>query len=322
MDKGPDQKIEITLLDYLKVPWRYKWLIISVVFFAALVAAIYAWNLPNIYKAQCVISLDGERDQVTFPMSDMYSFSRDKDRNKPDFLSGLLGLDVFHLSNTTLSRLTPWKFELAMMSNDFTKKMIEQDHFLPVLYPESWDSKKNKWIGDREPGLQEAQNYFRSMAKIKPSAVSDKALEVSVETDNPEKALKILQKTMNSFEKFLRDQAIAEINGKKDYYANLLKTATDPYLRNRIRVQFLLYAEKELFVLGQSPYGFEIIDHPSTTGKKLKPVRSRILAVAVSASFLFSLILAYLLNFVRVTVSSRPGHTGDLPLLKSSGNSV
>lgn len=53
---GMPEEDEIDLLEYWRVIWKRKWLIVSVSLLAAVIAAGVSLQMPNIYKAEVLLS--------------------------------------------------------------------------------------------------------------------------------------------------------------------------------------------------------------------------------------------------------------------------
>ena len=53
----PPYEDEINLIDYLKVLWKWKWLIIAGTMICAVAAAVISLQMPKIYEISTVIAL-------------------------------------------------------------------------------------------------------------------------------------------------------------------------------------------------------------------------------------------------------------------------
>ncbi len=158
-DDPCEMEKEVTLLDYLIVILKHKWLIIICVLIATAIAVshisytnfksskISAPPAPTIFRSICTITpvdLDG---------------------------NGIIAILK--------------KIELSQV-------IVQKNNLLPLLFPHLWDEKNNKWLSEKPPSLRDGYNQLQGSLSIKPINPSNE-IELLYEDTNTERA----QKTLN-----------------------------------------------------------------------------------------------------------------------------
>ncbi|MCC6544181.1 MAG: hypothetical protein IT392_06715, partial [Nitrospirae bacterium] len=137
---------EINLLDYWRVIWKRKILIIIVVFFITLLSAVISFYRTDIYQAKAVIS----------PIGD------EKGGGGLSLLSQQFG----GLAGISLPASTSSKEIVNLLnSNMIREKMIEKYNLLPVLFSKKWDKDKKGWI-EKPPTMWNGIRALNSIIKV------------------------------------------------------------------------------------------------------------------------------------------------------------
>ena len=176
---------EINLLDYWRVIWRGKWIIILLCLVSVSVTAWYSFNLPKIYQAKTtIIPTDSGGGGLAAAMP----------------FAGVLG--------GVLPVTTSDKIIAILESQTITEKVIRRLDLIPVIFEEEWDPVNKAWKGNSGPptihqGIKTMQSGIVQVSTDKRGTVA-----VAVEFRDPKWAASIANTYVAVLVEYLNDHAI------------------------------------------------------------------------------------------------------------------
>lgn len=292
-DYMQDSEDEINLLDLLIVLLKHKFLIIGVVFVAAIGSVIYALSLPNIYRSEATIIARAE-EKTAMPSA----FAA---------LGGLGGIAGEMLGLGGGGSLA--KFETVLNSRTFATKIYKEhrDEILPVLYEDAWDAETKEWHGDVEkpPTIQDITKAISEMLIVKADKKTG-ILTVQVEHTDPAYAKKMVDYYLTELSDSLRGETLRDAAENQKFLNEQIEKVSDVLLKEKIYVLLAKEIEKETFARAQNPYSFQILDPPiiPDLDKRAKPKRSMICMLSVIVAFFMAIFLAFFLEYIQNTKNS------------------
>lgn len=280
----PDTSVEedeSNLLDLLIVILRHKKLIVLVVFLAGILAVLYTWSQPNIYRSECTIAPTGQPSRA----------------GRLAALGGLSGM-VAQEAGVYGGASSLEKLEVVLKSRELTNTVVQQHNLIPILFKKSWDSENKRWKLKKPPTLQNAYASIQKIMNSK-SDIKKNIMELTVEHSDPRMAQAILIYYVEGLSEYLRKEVLDDTEAKQvQLYTQLAKTA-DPMLKTRLYDVIADEIEKETLARVQRYYGFSVLDPPFAPERKFKPKRAMICLLSVVVAFFGAVILAFVLEYTR-----------------------
>jgi len=284
---------EINLLDLLIVLLKHKFLIVGVVFLAAIGSVLYALSLDNIYRSEATIIPRAEEKTAV-----------------PSALSALGGLggiagDMLGLGGGGSLD----KFEVVLNSRTFATKIYKKhkDDILPGLYEDAWDAASKKWYDDVEkpPTVQDINKAISEFLTIN----SDKktgTLVLQVEHTDPAYAKKMVDYYLTELSDSLREETLRDATENQKFLSGQIEQTPDVLLKEKIYALLAKEIEKETFARAQNPYSFLILDPPIVPDldKRVKPKRRMICMLSVIVAFFMAVFLSFFLEYIQNTRNS------------------
>jgi len=287
---GLQEEDEIDLLEYWRVIWGKRKLIIGVVLAAALLAAGISLMMPNIYRAEVVLA----------PVTDEGS----KSGGLSSALGGLGGLAS--MAGISLGGGGSVEENLAVLkSREFLWQFIKDQKLMPILFEDAWDADKKSWKEDdpaKQPGLWDAYRKFTKGGLLTVSKDKDSGLvTVGVEWRDAALAADWANMLVNRLNEFLRQQAISRSNGNLHYLNKELSRTHVADMRKALFELISQQQKKAMLANTQKEFAFQVIDKAVAPDKKAKPKRALIVILsAFVAGF-----LAVIFVFIREGIKRR-----------------
>lgn len=274
---GMQEEDEIDLLEYWRVIWGKKWLIILVALMVGAAAAWYSLQMPNIYKAEVLLSPAGDTKAPGGGLGGLGG------------LAALAGVSIGGGGNVG-------KNLAVLKSREFLWQFIKEEQLIPVLFEDDWDAATKGWKErdpEKQPNLWDA---YRSMTAIL-SATEDKKsglITVAIEWTDADLAAKWSNTLVVRLNDFLRRQAITRSKARLQYLEReLLRTEVAD---NRQALYTLISQEQKKAMLAntQKEYAFQVIDQAVAPDKKSKPKRSLIVILSVFVAGFLTVIFVFI----------------------------
>jgi uncharacterized protein involved in exopolysaccharide biosynthesis len=301
---------EINLLDYWRIIWKRKLLIILLVFVTVLTTAIASLFEIDIYEATAVITPTGG-EKVSSGLSIL-----------TQQFGGIPGISLPPSASAT-------GVTILLKSNTIKEKMIERYNLLPVLFYEQWDEEKKEWKrgikggislnpfrlissiagaikpekgasnpGDiRIPTMWNGLRALNSIIKIK-NNIKENSITISAEFHDPEMAAKMVNYLLETITNHMSSDAKRVANNKKMYLEELLRTTADPLIRQKIYGLISQQIETAMMSELKEDFAFKVIDPPRVPDTKIKPKRSVKVMLSFVTSLFAGVFLAFLLEYI------------------------
>ncbi|WP_419569537.1 Wzz/FepE/Etk N-terminal domain-containing protein [Rheinheimera sp.] len=286
---------QFDLIDLIQLLWKGKYIIAAVTIVFAVGSVAYSLTLPNIYKAEAILS----------PVNDSGGLKL------PSQLGSLAAMAGVSLGGSSGSK-TDFAIEL-LKSRDFISRFIERNELnVPVIAAEGWDLASNRllinkeiydessktWVREvvppftQEPSVQEVYSVFKDSYSV----VRDKTtgmVSVSIEHYSPVLAHQWLQTILTAINEEMRQKDLDEAQRSIDYLNDQLakthlaeiKTLLHTLIQDQIQVITLANVRAE--------YTFRVVDKPIVAEEKIKPKRSIIAMVGTMSGFLFGILFVF-----------------------------
>lgn len=301
MNPDPD---EINLLDYWRVIWGGKILLLLIVIVSSFATALVSLSQPNIYQATAVIV-----PIVSTAGGGLPSLTQQ--------LGGLAGISI--QNPPLLSEII-----CLLQSKILREKIIEKYNLLTILFPEQWDEEKKTWKkGKRNnlnlefpwqkltraiapgnpkdtmkkndaPHIWDGLRRLNSIVKVN-NNVRENTITISVEFPDPVMAAKMANYFLTTLNDHMTSEAkrVAQINMK--YLEQQVDKTADPFIKQKIYALIAAQIEISMMAEVKENFAFKIIDPPKEPDQKIKPKR----ASMVMLSFVVSLFLGIFALFFR-----------------------
>lgn len=279
---------EISILDLFFVLVKHRVMIAGAVVIAGILSVVISLFMQNIYRSEATISVRPEDKGTSFSL--------------PGALGGL-GATVageFGLGGGgTLENL-----EVVLKSRILSARIIEKYDLMPVLFPDKHDAAKKTWLkkmtGEKPPTIQDGCKVIQQeLLKISRDKKNN-TITVGFDYPDPAIAKKLADYYLTELSETLREAVLKDSAENQHFFNEQLERTSDALLKEKIYNLLAREIEKETFALAQTYYGFVIIDPPIVpdTNKKIKPKRTLICIISVSAAFFAAVFIAFLLESI------------------------
>ena len=272
---------EIDLLEYWRVIWKKRVLIIGVSFLAAVLAAGISLTMPNIYRAEALLAPVGGED------------------SKGGISSVLGGLgSLASMAGVSLGGGGSVEQNIAVLkSRKFIWAFVKDENLMPILFEDDWDAEAKQWLAEDEedqPTLWDAWRLLIEGGMLLVNVDKDSGLiHLSIDWQDPELASVWVNKLTQRINAYLREQAIAQSQEKLKYLNHeLSKTVIE---ENRQALYGLISTEQKQAMLAntQQDFAFRVIDSAVVPDEKIKPKRAIIVVLTVFVAFSLSIIFVF-----------------------------
>lgn len=291
---------EIGLAELFDIIWRGKWLLILISAVFAVGSVIYSLQLPNIYRAETVLSPLG----------------KDGGMQLPGQLSGLASLAGVNLGGLSRGDNTNLAMEI-MVSRDFLARFIDKHQLLvPLIAAKGWEPSSNtltidpkvydvaskQWIRKPSANQQtvptswEAVKVFKKIYNINRDKLSG-MVKVNVDHVSPVLAAEWLNKLVHDINEEMRHREQSEAQRSIEYLTEQVNTTTLNDLRSTL---FALIEEqtKTLMLANvREEYMFRTVDPAIVPEEKYGPRRAIIVILSTFLGGVLGLVILFVREF-------------------------
>lgn len=287
------EKDEIDLIELFTVLVKQKRLIISIVFFTAVIAGTISLIMPDIYRSEAVIC----------------ARSREKS-SSINPLSALGGLGSAMVEGIGLGGGgTMEKLEVVLKSRNLTNRVIKKHRLMPVIFSDIWDKKKKEWNTDHPPTIQDGWKKMQNRLTVRMDTKKN-TIKVGFDHENPEVAKKIVDYYLTELSEVLREEVLQDAAENMKFFRKQLEKTSDSLLKEKIYSLLANEIEKETFARAQKYYNFVVLDPPfiPDPDKNVKPKRVLICILSVVVAFFIAVFLAFLKEYIHQLKIEDPEH--------------
>ncbi|MDA9903809.1 Wzz/FepE/Etk N-terminal domain-containing protein [Gammaproteobacteria bacterium] len=293
---------EIDLRDVFVLLWNKKFLLLLLTSTFATFSVIYALSLPNIYSSEALLAPATEESSLSSKVGQFSGI-------------GLPGFNISNQSNTNTKEAIE-----RMKSFDFFKT-----YFLPNIQLEnlmavvSWNAKDNtlmynenlfneesrKWIRDVSfpkktiPSEQEAYNeIYKEIFTVNLNKNSG-FISLSIKHKSPYIAKKWLDIIILNINESMRELDKKNAQNSINFLNDSIKSTSLKSITDVISVLLENQMQTLMLAHSQDDYVFKVIESPFVAEKKSEPSRSKICILITFMGFVFSVILIFLLEYIK-----------------------
>lgn len=282
----PPQEEEIDLMEYWRVIWKRKMMILSVTVAAALVSIVVLLRVTPIYRAEVLLApVTGEES-----------------KGRVASLGGLGGLAA--MAGMALPGGGRTEENLAILkSREFIWKFIKDNKLMPVLFEDGWDPEKKRWKEDdpeKQPSQWAAYRAFSGVINVN----NDKKtglVTFSVEWKDAGLAANWANELARRLNAYLREQATARSEANLEYLRQALMQTQISDMRQTLFELIASEQKKAMLANAQEEFAFRVLDRAVEPDMKVKSKRSQI----VILSTLFAGFLAVFAAFILESIERR-----------------
>jgi len=274
---------EIDLLEYWRIIWKRKWMIIGCSFLAAVLAAWVSLQKPNMYKAEVLLS----------PVSDGSSGGGMS-------LGGLGGLAS--LAGISVSGGGSSETNLAVLkTRDFIWKFIQEEKLMPILFADAWDEDKKTWKEtdpEKQPSLWAAYRMCLGMMTISTDTKTG-LITLGVEWKDADLAAKWANDLDQRLNYYLRQKALRESAANLEYLHRELNRSQVEDMRKTLFALISQEQKKAMFANTRVQYAFSVVDKAVAPDKKSKPKRALIVVLSAFVVGFLAVIFVFIQESMR-----------------------
>jgi len=198
---------EINLLDYWRVIWKRRWVVIGVFLVAVIAAAIISLLMTPIYQAKATLMpVESSQGKFSAAMGTL--------QNIP-FLGGAVG--------GTLGKTATDKLVTILNSRTIAEDVIKKMDLSKVFFKEAWDGKKGEWKSSKPPTLQDTVQALQT-GIVKVTDDRKGLISISVEYKDPKLAAGIANEYTTALHQFLIVNAISQAKRNRIFLEKQLVT--------------------------------------------------------------------------------------------------
>lgn len=270
---------EVNPLNYFKVIWKWKILIIVISIITVLYTTINTIYQIDIYQATAVISPIGEEKGS----SGLSILSQQ--------FGGIPGISLPPSSSAS-------EIINLMRSNMLREKMINKYNILPVLFPENWDQEKKAWLNNKDiPTMWDGLRTLDTLIAISNNA-KENTISISAEFHDPETTVRLINNLLATLTEHMSNEAEKAANTKRKYLEEQLRATSDPLIRQKIYNLISQQVETAMMSEMKEDFAFKVLDPPRVPDRKIKPERRKKIMLSVLFSPFIGIFLSFFLEYI------------------------
>jgi len=282
--RNPAYEDETDLREIWQVLVKYKRMIFSSVFVAALLAAGISMMLPNIYRAEVLLVPVRSEDA--------------KGGGMAAALGNFGGLAS--LAGISLGRGGSTEENLAVLkSREFLWKFVQENKLMPILFEDEWDGARNKWEEDDpedQPGKMDVARLFYEDVLNVGADKKSSLVTVSLDWTDPKLAAVWVDRLVAQLNQHLRLQAIALSENNLKYLNEELARTQVEEMRKTLFDLIGQEQKNAMLANAQREFAFRVLDPAVVPDKKIKPKRAIIILLAALLAGFAAVMIAFIDN--------------------------
>lgn len=264
-----NQEDEIDLMAIWQVIVKQKKMILTSMLVAALASVAISLSLPNIYRAEVLLS----------PVSGMDSKS-----GLGSALGNMGGLAA--MAGLSLGGSSSEESVAVLQSREFLWQFVQKYHLMPILFEDDWDAAKKRWKDDdpkEQPNQWDVYRLFITKKNRLDVAVDKKTdlVTVAVEWKDPVLAAAWANGIVNELNRYLAKQAIERSERNLKYLNDELARTQIEEMRQVLFDMIASEQKNAMTANTQKEFAFKVLDPAAEPDKKVKPTRSLIVLLSV-----------------------------------------
>lgn len=275
---------EISLLDLWNILWDGKWLGIAITGVVTIAAVIYALLATEVYRAEMLLAPAEERTAqgISGQLGGLSG------------LASLAGISVGGGGNAE---------PLAILqSRVFLREFIEERELMPVLFPDLWDAERESWIvaeGKEAPDVRDGVRLLQEGVLAVSEEAGTGLVDLSVDWTDPEVAADWANELVARLNERMRQRALVDAEQNVTYLQEQLVSSSLVTLQQSIGRLLETELQKLMLARGNAEFAFRVLDPAVAPKKRVRPYRTLIVALAIIAGGMLSLLVIFLRHAVR-----------------------
>lgn len=275
---------EISLLDLWNILWDGKWLGIAITGVVTIAAVIYALLATEVYRAEMLLAPAEERS-VQGLAGQLGGLSG---------LASLAGISVGGGGNAEALAV--------LQSRAFIREFIEERELMPVLFADLWNAERGSWVvpeGEEAPDIRNGIKFFQEGVLAVSEATGTSLVELSVDWTDPEVAAEWANDLVARLNDRMRQRALTDAEKNVTYLQEQLASSSLVALQQSIGRLLETELQKLMLARGNAEFAFRVLDPAVAPKNRVRPHRTLIVALAVIAGGMLSLLIIFLRHAVR-----------------------
>ncbi len=256
------EKDEIDIFELIRTLLKAWKTIVCITLVCTALAAVYALNTPDVFKAETLLAPAQEEKAVA--SSALSQFGG---------LAAMAGISIPSSSNIERVLAT-------IKTREFLKQFISKRKLLPIIFDELWDETSNSWkLAANQEELKTEDGIAPLQGAIKLDKRNSGLINLSISWKDPKVASLWVNDLVKQLNEQLRQQAIADSRKRIGYLQQELSKTT---LQDMRAILYnLLESEKQKAMLANvnEDFALKVIDPAVTPKFREKPNRRSIVAL-------------------------------------------
>ena len=272
---------EVTVIDVLKILVKFKKIIIISLIISGVFSVIFGLLSTSMYRAN-LLMIPAKEVNASNSMSGLGA------------LGGLASLTGISVSDTDIDTAAALA---TLQSYTFTKNFISENNFLPVLFPERWNSSDNSWSSGGDPSFWEAHQRILKNLLVSTNKNTG-IITISIELSDAQSASSWLNKAIAKLNNQLRQRSIEETQRSINFLKEELVTTSSVNIQNVL--YNLIEDQTKNIVLANTrdQYAFRVIDPAIVPESRSSPNRKNIVIIGLIIGLILGSLLAFIMNFL------------------------
>jgi len=283
---GMREEDEIDLLEYWRVIWKNRVLILVIALVVGALAVQRSLSIPNTFKAEILLvptSYEGGNKMVGLPTG----FGG---------FSSLAGGNMAAGGNVE-------KNLAVLKSREFLWAFIKKEKMMPILFADNWDTEAKAW---KEHNPEKQPSFwagYRVLSGIMSVDTDNKSglVTVGVEWTDAALAAKWANELVARLNAHLRQKAISQSYSTLKYLNEELRRTQVEDQRKALFELISQGQKKAMLANTRKQFAFQVLDKAVIPDKKFKPNRAR----TVMLSLLVAGFLTVIFIFIRESIQKR-----------------
>ncbi len=283
---GMQEEDEIDLLEYWRLIWGKRKLILSVTFAVAILAAGISLLMPNIYSASVVVTPVGEKN------------SKEPSLGGLGGLASMAGMSLGGGGGNV-------KVNLAVLnSREFLWAFVKENKLKAVLFADAWDAQSKTWR-EKEPSQWAVYRKISHMVSVSEDKKSG-LITVAVAWTDPGQAALWANDLVARLNAHLRLEALARSKKTLGYLNEELGKVKVADMRQALFDLIAQEQKKAMLASTQKEYAFRVLDKAVAPDMRSKPKRRRIVILAVLLAGFFTTIGVFIREGIKRRAADEP----------------
>lgn len=172
-----------------------------------------------------------------------------------------------------------------MRSRIFTNHFIATQNVLPHLFAKQWNAEKQEWMDGFKPNLNEAYEIFNESVRTVTFNPENELLRLIIRWRDPRIASEWANAYVESFNNFIRDQAIQESRRKREFLMEQLRETSVVELEKSIYRMIEGETAAEMLARARKEYVLQVLDDAVPAAKPFSPSKGRNIVLGFFAGF-------------------------------------